>query len=140
MADPHRFSVRVYYEDTDAGGIVYHARYLQYCERARTEMLRDCGFDHIGLKERHGLAFTVAAMDMRFRRPARLDDLLTVETAVDAVRPASLTLAQRVVKDGACLYETSVRLALVATEGPELSPKRLPRALLEGVSQLLPCS
>ncbi|MCR9257592.1 MAG: tol-pal system-associated acyl-CoA thioesterase [Alphaproteobacteria bacterium] len=140
MAEPHRLAVRVYYEDTDAGGIVYHARYLHYCERARTEMLRDAGFDHMSLMRDHGLAFTVVDMDMAFRRPARLDDLLSVETVVEAVRPASIRLSQRVLKDSDLLYRTGVRLALVAISGDTPSPKRLPKAIFEGFSQLLPCS
>lgn len=145
MAEPHALPVsvlpvRVYYEDTDAGGIVYHARYLHFCERARTEMLREAGFDHHGLMADHGLAFTVVSMDMRFKSTAVLDDLLTVSSSVTEVRPASIQLKQRVTKDSRLVYETDVRLALVALQGGSARPKPLPPGIKEGFSQLLPSS
>jgi acyl-CoA thioester hydrolase len=97
MTDARSFTirVRVYYEDTDAGGIVYHATYLRWMERARTEWLRALGASHGALAERDGLQFVVSDLDIRYRRPARLDDLLDVDLEVTEVRRASLRLAQR---------------------------------------------
>jgi acyl-CoA thioester hydrolase len=79
---PHELAVRVYYEDTDAAGIVYHANYLKFAERGRTELLRSLGFDHRRLAQAHGLVFAVARCAIDFMRPARLDDLLHVRTEV----------------------------------------------------------
>jgi len=97
MTHARRFTirVRVYYEDTDAGGIVYHATYLRWMERVRTEWLRALGASHGALAERDGLQFVVSALDIRYRRPARLDDLLDVDLEVTEVRRASLRVAQR---------------------------------------------
>ena len=87
----HRFTVRVYYEDTDFSGVVYHANYLRFLERGRTETLRDAGLDHASLfAAEPPLALAVARMEIDFRRPARMDDLLVVETVVAEVGGASL--------------------------------------------------
>ena len=88
----HELPVRVYYEDTDAAGIVYHANYLKFAERGRTEFLRSVGFDHRVLADAHGLVFAVARCVTDFVTPARLDDLLLVRTRVAAVRGARLEL------------------------------------------------
>lgn len=97
MTLPCNFSirVRVYFEDTDAGGIVYHATYLRWMERVRTEWLRALGASHRTLAEHDGLQFVVSELDIRYRRPARLDDLLDVDLEVTEVRRASLRVAQR---------------------------------------------
>jgi len=97
MTDARSFAirVRVYYEDTDAGGIVYHATYLRWMERVRTEWLRALGASHGALADRDGLQFVVSELDIRYRRPARLDDLLDVDLEVTEVRRASLRVAQR---------------------------------------------
>src|ERR1700743_2725756 len=92
----HRYPVRVYYEDTDAGGVVYHATYLRYAERARTEALRDLGIPHAELVERYTLMFMVRRIEVDYLRPARLDDSLTVVTEPLAVGGASMTLRQDV--------------------------------------------
>ncbi len=86
--------VRVYYEDTDASGVVYHAAYLRYFERARTEWLRALGFSQERLKGELGVVFTVAGMELEFRRPARLDDALEATTAVELLRRASMNFVQ----------------------------------------------
>ncbi len=90
----HRYALRVYYEDTDAGGVVYHARYLGMAERARTEALRDMGVPHAELASGHGLCFIVRKVALDFAAPARLDDGLTIETAVTELRSASMRLRQ----------------------------------------------
>ncbi len=92
----HRLPVRVYYEDTDAGGIVYHANHLKFAERARTEMLRCLGLDHGAMRERFGLAFAVRRCVVDYLAPARLDDALLIETRLVRLGGASLDLEQRV--------------------------------------------
>ena len=97
----HLYPVRVYYEDTDAGGVVYHATYLRYAERARTEALRDLGVPHHALVTEHGLMFMVRRVKVDYLGPARLDDSLLVATVPLAVRAASVDLRQEVHLAGA---------------------------------------
>ncbi len=97
----HRYAVRVYYEDTDAGGIVYHATYLRYAERARTEALRDLGIPHAELVQRCNLMFVVRRIEVDYLRAARLDDSLVVETEILVAGGASATLAADGAPDGA---------------------------------------
>ena len=111
--DRHSFGVRVYYEDTDAGGVVYHARYLGMAERARTEALREAGAPHSEMAGAHGLVFVVHRVTAEYRRPARLDDLLVVETTVTALGAARVELRQVVLRGGAVLVEMSVGLVCV---------------------------
>jgi len=123
----HRLPLRVYYEDTDAGGIVYHAAYLRFAERARTEVLRCLGFDHGTLRERSGLIFAVRRCLADFLAPARLDDRLVVETRLQRLGRASLDLEQRVTaEEGRLLVRLEVRLALLSETR---RPARLPAAL-----------
>ncbi len=140
MSDPgsieagvHRIRIRVYYEDTDAAGIVYHAAYLEFAERARTEMLRCVGLDHAGLRGRFGLAFTVRRCAIDYRAPARLDDLLELETRLLRLGGASLDLAQRVLCQGRFLAGLDLRLALL--DG-DLRVARLPRQLVVAFERL----
>ncbi|MSP01886.1 MAG: tol-pal system-associated acyl-CoA thioesterase [Acetobacteraceae bacterium] len=120
----HRYAIRVYYEDTDAGGVVYHATYLRYAERARTEALRDLGVPHSALVEHHGTMFMVRRLEVDYERGARLDDALTVETEVMEVGGATVQLRQTVRnKDGICAV-LAVRLACVRLEGSK--PGRIP--------------
>jgi len=121
-----RFPVRVYYEDTDASGLVYHARYLHFFERARTEMLRWTGRDHVQLMAENRLAFAVRTITVEFLRPARLDDLLEIETAVVGVSGARIEMDQRVLKDGVEIARARLALACLNPEG---RPLRLPADL-----------
>ncbi|MDX2224799.1 MAG: tol-pal system-associated acyl-CoA thioesterase [Rhodospirillaceae bacterium] len=120
----HVLPVRVYYEDTDAAGLVYHANYLKFTERARTEMLRSIGIGQREMRAHDGLVFVVHKADMTFRRPARLDDLLTVETALVDMGAASLKLGQ-VIRggDGEEIFLFRAQVACVDGEG---RPARLP--------------
>ena len=121
----HRYSLRVYYEDTDAGGVVYHATYLRFAERARTEALRDLGIPHAELLRDFGLMFMVRRIEVDYLRPARLDDSLTIVTEPLAVGGASSTLRQDVRgPEGSCAVLT-VRLACV--KPGEGKPGRLPQ-------------
>jgi acyl-CoA thioester hydrolase len=127
---PHSFPVRVYYEDTDAGGIVYHAAYLHFAERGRTEMLRARGFDHVTLQREHGLLFAVRRCTVDFLAPAGLDDLLMVETRPLRLGGARMVLEQKVMRDSAVLVVLEVELAVLARQ--DLRPRRLPEAVRAG--------
>lgn len=109
----HRHAVRVYFEDTDAGGIVYHANYLRFAERARTEALRAMGLPHSDMMLRHGMIFVVRHAELDYQRPARLDDSLVIETTAVAVRGASAKLRQRVLRGAETLVVVDVTLVSV---------------------------
>ena len=136
MAEPgpaHVFPLRVYYEDTDAGGIVYYANYLKFAERARTELLRSVGADHTGLMAEDGVAFTVKNCTIDFQQPARLDDALEVHTRFLEVGGASMSAEQVVQRGEEELVRMTVRLACV---GPSGHPARLPVALRDALKPL----
>jgi acyl-CoA thioester hydrolase len=120
----HRFALRVYYEDTDAGGVVYHANYLRYAERARTEALRDAGIPHADMVADHNLMFVVHRAEIDYMRPARLDDSLVVETETLDVGGATVTLRQTVRGSLGVCAEARIKLACVRTEGNK--PARIP--------------
>ena len=121
--------VRVYWEDTDAGGVVYHASYLRFLERARTEWLRALGVDQLALKQSSGLAFLVRDMQIDFLRPALLDDELSVTVVVMQRRAASILFTQTVVRaDGTCLVRAHVRVACVDIR--HMRPAQIPADLL----------
>jgi len=130
----HVFIVRVYYEDTDFTGIVYHANYLRYMERGRTNYLRLIGADHRALfeaaeKEAPGFAFVVRSMMLDFLRPARMDDVLEVVTEPQEVLGASVTLRQRVMRGEELLVGASVRVAFISAGRARPIPKPLRTAM-----------
>ncbi|SKA14471.1 tol-pal system-associated acyl-CoA thioesterase [Consotaella salsifontis] len=113
----HIFPVRVYYEDTDFSGVVYHARYLHFLERARTELLRLLGISHSRMEEGgYGapLAFAVRRMEIDFHRSARIDDLLSVRTSVRKIAGARIVLTQQALRGAEVLIEAVVTIAVVA--------------------------
>jgi acyl-CoA thioester hydrolase len=122
----HAMELRVYYEDTDAGGVVYHANFLKFAERARTELMRALGFAHTGIAAEAGIFFTVRKLTADYRLPARLDDLLHVETRIVEVGGARLLLDQRVCRDGAVLAALDIVVACVGRDG---RPRRIPLGL-----------
>lgn len=124
----HQIQLRVYYEDTDAGGIVYHASYLKFAERGRTELLRAAGFNHAELLADTGIAFAVIHMQIDFKSPARLDDLLTVRSRVTDVKGASLGMHQEIWLDDKLLTRITLRLACLDRHG---KAARLPSRLKE---------
>jgi acyl-CoA thioester hydrolase len=130
----HVMSVRVYYEDTDFSGVVYHASYLRFMERGRTNHLRLLGTDHRALfeeaeRETPGFAFVVRSMQIEFLKPARMDDVLQVTTAPQEVRGASITLHQRVMRGDELLIEAHVRVAFVCDGRARPIPKALRTAM-----------
>lgn len=120
----HRFPVRVYYEDTDFSGNVYHAAYLKFFERGRTEFLRDLGVHHFELA-RDGIAFAVRSMHIDFAGAAHIDDLLEVTTTVQGFTGARLTLEQAITRDGVLLTRAEVVVVAIKGQGPT----RLPAAI-----------
>ncbi len=128
----HETAIRVYYEDTDTGGIVYYANYLKYAERARSELLRDLGFENSAILAQKGVAIAVRRVTADYMKPARLDDLLTVATRVRAVHGATVEMDQVVRCDGADLVRMGVTLACINTVGrPVRLPPEVRGALIE---------
>lgn len=132
-AGPHILPLRVYYEDTDAGGVVYHANYLRYMERGRTEMLGLMGFSNAGLMESAGVSFAVRRASIDFVAPAKLEDRLEVETRITDTGGASFAVAQRVRRDGRDLARADVSLVMINRAG---RPTRLPAAVREAINDL----
>jgi acyl-CoA thioester hydrolase len=129
---PHRLPVRVYYEDTDFSGVVYHANYLRFLERGRTELLRSAGVDQSILHaEPGGIIFAVRRMSLEYVRPARMDDLLTIETATSEIRGASLRMSQRILREDVVLLTAEVHVAVLAGGRPARLPDEI-RRLLQG--------
>ncbi|MEO1249557.1 MAG: YbgC/FadM family acyl-CoA thioesterase [Pseudomonadota bacterium] len=126
----HRFPVRVYWEDTDAGGIVYHAAYLQFAERARSEMLAERGVDQWSLLQQDGFALTVRKMEIEFVSPARLGESLEVVTKINQTGGASVWLEQLVQRGGTLLTRLILQIACVNRRGRAV---RLPRPVLDAL-------
>lgn len=124
-----RWPVRVYWEDTDAGGIVFYANYLKYFERARTEWLRARGIGQQALREAEGVIFVVLDTQLSYRRPARLDDLLEVSVEPARAGGASIVFAQRAWRGAELLAEGTIRVACV--EAATLQPRRLPSTVVQ---------
>lgn len=124
----NNIQLRVYYEDTDAGGIVYHANYLKYMERARTEWVRSLGINQQDLLEQ-SIGFVVIDMSIRFTRSAKLDDLLEVGCEVIKIKRASLLFEQHIIKQGQVLVSATVKVACVNTSTNK--PIAIPPSLLK---------
>jgi acyl-CoA thioester hydrolase len=127
-AKPFRHTTRVYWEDTDAGGIVYYANYLKFFERARTEWLRSLGVQQQAMREQEGAMFIVSRTALQYHRPARLDDLIEVTVAVCHAARVSLQLDQQALRGSELLAEGTIRIACV--DAPTLKPRRIPEGIL----------
>ncbi|CAM4388517.1 tol-pal system-associated acyl-CoA thioesterase [Bordetella muralis] len=130
------FNIRVYYEDTDAGGVVFYANYLKFLERARTEWLRDLGVQQSALVADESRMFVVHSLDMSYRKPARLDDLITIRSRVTRVGRASIHFDQRAERDGELLAHGNIQICCV--DAVHLRPAALPavvRAKLESLQE-----
>ena len=123
----YSFPVRVYFESTDAGGVVYHAEYLKFLERARTEWLRHLGFDHQALAREHRSLFVVTAAAIDFSRPARLDDNLAVSVRLESLGKVRCVFAQEIRRDGEILVKATITVACVA--GENFKPAEIPGPL-----------
>lgn len=124
--------IRVYYEDTDTGGVVYYANYLKFFERARTEWLRSLGVDQFELAQREHKGFVVKSAQIQYRKPARLDDLLTVHSHITRIGPASIDFDQIALRNGELLCQSTIQVCYVdqATLRPTAFGQEF-RALLE---------
>jgi acyl-CoA thioester hydrolase len=120
----HTIKVKIYYDDTDAGGVVYYANYLRYMERARTEFLAEYGIN-VAEHHHHGYFFVVTHVDISYKRPARLGETIDITTEVEEVRHASMTIRNCILKEGTLLVEALVTFACTDSEG---RPKRLPES------------
>jgi tol-pal system-associated acyl-CoA thioesterase len=128
-----KIPVRVYYQDTDAGGVVFHAQYLAFMERARTELLNEAGIDVARLVERHGLLVMVHHIEVKYHLPARLNELLTVSAEVVKMGRASFVFRQRVERGAELLVEADVTIALV--DKNRMKPARMPPELEQALSR-----
>ena len=126
VAGQHMFPIRVYYEDTDTGGIVYHSQYLNFAERARTELLRYLGLEQSRIRSEFGILFAVRDCRIEFYRPARFDDLLEVKTRFSNFKGASLRAQQEIWRQEECLVSLDSRIAAVREDG---RPGRIPSDL-----------
>ena len=131
----HVYPLRVYYEDTDASGIVYYANYLKFAERARTELMRGAGITHVTLLGDHDAAFVVRRCVVDYRRPARLDDEIEVRTSIGTVAGAHIEAEQRVMREDALLASIGLKLGCVGRNGRAV---RLPSPLRHALSELVP--
>jgi acyl-CoA thioester hydrolase len=116
--------IRVYYEDTDSGGVVYHSNYLNFMERGRTEWLRTLGYQQDVLREQEEILFAVHSMDLKFRQPARFNDTLQVESTLTQLAGASMTFEQKIVRDKELLCDAKVRIACLDCH--TFKPKQIP--------------
>jgi acyl-CoA thioester hydrolase len=131
MNEAFSHAVRVYWEDTDAGGVVFYANYLKYFERARTEWLRAAGFGQEQLRSELGLMFVVSETTLRYHRPARLDDELCITVEPAAPRHVKLTLEQAATRGDTRLVDGRITIACV--DAGTLRPQRIPKPLIEAL-------
>ncbi len=131
----HRFAVRAYFEDTDLSGVVYHANYLRWFERARSDFVRLLGIDQRAVNEAGEGAFAVTQLTIRYVAPARLDDGVLIETVTEEMRAASCRMHQCAFKDGALLAEARLRIGFVAPDG---RPRRMPAAWRAAFAKIAP--
>lgn len=130
----HRLGARIYFEDTDAGGIVYHANYLRYAERGRSEALRTLGAPHAEMMTTHGRMFVVHRAEIDYERPARLDDLITVATRVQRIAAARVVLEQTIRRGAVRLVR--IRLVLACVDSESGRPARLPAPMRTALARM----
>ncbi|MDA1343785.1 MAG: tol-pal system-associated acyl-CoA thioesterase [Proteobacteria bacterium] len=129
MNKPFVWPVRVYYEDTDAGSVVFYANYLKYMERARTELLRAKGFEQDDMMENEGIIFAVRSLQIDYLKPARFNQLLQVSAEIKNIKKASLEFLQKITHDNNLLVTSEVRIACL--DVITMKPKAIPHNLLE---------
>lgn len=130
MSDRFEWPIRVYYEDTDAQGVVYYANYFRFLERARTEWLRWLGVDQVRMLQDGREMFVVASTTANFVSPARFNDEIVVSASLAGVRRATFDIVQDIYRDGRKLLDSTVRVALL--DADSLKPKRIPKDIFEG--------
>lgn len=132
---PFSWSVRVYHEDVDGSGLVYHANYLKFLERARTEWLRALGFEQTELAARHGVAFVVRSLSIEYEKPASFNDALTVTVQLAELKGGQILLEQAIARGGEALARAGVRIACVNTAS--LRPVRIPDSIAEALGRCI---
>ncbi|WP_428353875.1 tol-pal system-associated acyl-CoA thioesterase [Methyloprofundus sp.] len=132
MSKVFNWPVRVYYEDTDAGGVVFYANYLKFYERARTEMLRDMGFEQDELITQQAVIFVVRSVQVDYLKPARFNEMLNVTASLSKIKSASLTFEQTITRNDDLLNTASIRIGCLDSES--LRPKLIPDALKQAIS------
>ncbi|AEP36149.1 putative thioesterase [Taylorella asinigenitalis 14/45] len=121
------FPIRVYYEDTDAGGVVFYANYLKFCERARTEWLRKLGFDQSKLDSELGLIFVVSETSLTYKKPAKLDDILSIHTEVESMGKASIVFSQDIYRENELLVKSKITVCCIKRDG--FKPSAIPESV-----------
>ena len=124
----HCYPIRIYYEDTDTADVVYHANYVKFAERGRSEFLRSCGIEQYILHQQHDFFFAAYKMAVHFQAPAHLDELITVETTLTDLKPAKLTMQQVIKRDQTILVTLDITIACIDSKG---RPTRLPKGIAE---------
>lgn len=125
----HAINYRVYFEDTDAGGVMYHGNYINFCERGRTEFLRDCGYTNTQIVDDHNVLFLVRHMDINYLKPAFLEDDLTVKTQIGSIKNSSLVMKQSIHKGDTTIFTADV--TLVCVDKNTIKPTRVPADIKE---------
>ena len=130
----HDFPVRIYYDDTDAGGVVYHANYIKFGERARSEYLRSVGFENSKMRDEFGIIIVVKSLEAEYLSPARLDDFLIFQTRLLSVKNTSFVMEQKAIKDNVCIFKMTIVLVCVNEDAkPSKSPETLKEFFLKEV-------
>ena len=130
MAKKFKFNIKVYYEDTDAGGVVYYANYLKFLERARSEAIHSLGFSNKGLLENHGILLIVKSCNIQYKQPAQLEDLLEISSEATSFTKTSILMKQLIIKNKDIISEAEVHLVAVDKKGkPTKIPDQLKRKL-----------
>jgi len=127
----HSLPIRIYYEDTDAGGITYHANYIRFGERGRTEFLRHCGFTNSGVRDEMGIFFVVKHIEVEYHKPTRLDDLLRMDTEIESIKNSSFVMTHKIYREDKENEElvTELRVILVCVDTNTLRPVKFPAAI-----------
>lgn len=134
MTNPiHELPVRVYYEDTDAGGVVYNANYLKFMERGRTEWLRELGYEQDELIRDLGILFAVRHISIDYRKPGKFNELLTVQTQVTTLKKASIVFHQRIISQTSDVLLTDAEVKIASLEATALRPVAIPAAIHEKI-------
>ena len=126
MAKKFNFNIKVYYEDTDAGGVVYYANYLKFLERARSEAIHSLGFSNKGLLENHGILLIVKSCNIQYKQPAQLEDLLEISSEATSFTKTSILMKQLIIKNKDIISEAEVHLVAVDNKG---KPTKIPDQL-----------
>lgn len=134
-SEVYEFPVRVYYEDTDVGGVVYHSKYLNYCERARTEVLRSLGYEQDELIDNQDVIFAVRHLAIDYNRPAVFNDELVVRTRIDNMRKASMVFLQKIMRKQTDELLSEIRVQVACLSASRLKPRAIPADIVAALEE-----